>query len=138
MQHQQTITHKRLGVQIGGTVTATGTAEINLEAVIASAAADYELSFDIELSDAAALKMLFIMATEDMTIKWNDSGGTQGTNVLKANEPVVWHSNLDISEQPNPLITLGAVDITSLFVTNNSNPAAAGTLYVSALLDPTV
>ena len=130
MQHQLTVTHSHSGISRGGVKTSTGDGECNREVSILGSASDVLIALTLDVSQ---LKQVFIMATQDMTLEWNDSAGAQGAITLKANDPVGWHSDLDAVECPNPLLT---TDITAIYVTNDT--ADAGTFYMYCLLDSTV
>jgi hypothetical protein len=79
--------------------------------------------------DVSALQVLYINSTQDILIEWNDNAGSQGSINLKANKPCIWWAD---AYHSNPL---GAVDVTSLYLTNASG--AAATFNFLALEDVT-
>lgn len=76
--------------------------------------------------DVSACESFYLFATQNMTIKTNNSGSPDDTIVLRANEPYQWHTNAYDA-------FLLTADVTALYVTNTT----AGDLQIRALMDPT-
>ena len=108
---------------LGYSVPSSAGGEVNLDEDIPIAAAT---EFDIAI-DVSQLKSLMLVADVDCTVKTNNSGAPDNTLNLKANKPLVWES------QSGYFATPLTVDVTKLFI----NSAAAGTLKLRGLVDPT-
>lgn len=78
--------------------------------------------------DVSQMKVLYLHSDVDCTLETNSSSAAAVTLALVAGQPVVWSST---NGQANPFST---VDVTALYV----SAAAAGTLTLKALVDPTV
>jgi hypothetical protein len=122
---KQEMSHGSRVVQRINTFTEEGHDAI--EAVVADSTTDQVVTAGVDVS---ALKLLFILATQDMTLEWNDAAGSQGSIALKANRPLVWDS--EAAYYTNPL---GGTDVTQFFITNVSG--AAGVLYIDTIIDIT-
>lgn len=107
--------------------TAGTSALAGINEAIASDAADV---LYVWTCDVSQVKTIVLLATQDMTLKTNSSTVPADTLVLKANSPYVWST-----DSLNTLLL--TVDVTALYVTNNSTPATAGTLTISGSYDPT-
>lgn len=90
---------------------------------IASDAVDAEFAVTIPDSD---LVLLGLFATVDMTVKTNSSGDPDDTFTLKAGVPYVWTADAPFA---NPI----SEPVASIFVTNTSSPAEAGSLGIVVL-----
>jgi hypothetical protein len=79
--------------------------------------------------DKDRLKMVYLVATEAMTIETNATDATGGDTItLNADEPLFWHNGM--AEATNPFAT---ADVTVFYVTNTT----AGDLKGFILHDPT-
>ncbi len=82
--------------------------------------------------DVSNLKALFVGSNKDLMIEINNPGGSSAapddTWALKANQPIDWAED-DVEDCPL------AVDVTQIYVTNNSG--AAADLEIRALVNPT-
>lgn len=78
--------------------------------------------------DVSALKSLFVVSDQNVTMKSNSSGAPDDTLTLLANQPLVWYSG---SYYPCPL----TVDVVKFYVANASG--AEADIYIFALIDPT-
>lgn len=105
------------GNSIGLTLTAGGSAQTTFDVAIAANQTNFEI--DCAIPVAPELQAFLLVATQNMTIKTNNSGSPTDTINLVAGIPFFWIGNGSI-----PLS--GA--ITKLFVTNTT----AGTLSVRA------
>lgn len=93
---------------------------------IADSETDKQVTANIDVS---ALKSLYILSDQDMTLETNSGSTPDDTIALKANKPVVWESSSGYFS--NPL----TADVTALFFTNASGSAA--NLKIRTLEDPT-
>lgn len=105
----------------------TGDLQISINQAVASDAADLEVVVAIDVSEA---KVVYMKSDVDCTVETNDGGSPVDTIALVANVPYVWTTDSYDS------LLLGT-DVTSLFLTNDSNPAVAGTFELEVLVDPT-
>ena len=77
--------------------------------------------------DVSQLKSIVIKSSVDMTLEFNNSTTGVPTINLKAGVPYIWNTDSYDS-------LLLSADVTALYVTNTT----AGTLELSAIVDPTV
>ena len=97
-------------------ITATGTDSVRWERSVADAAADEEL--DIPEITQANITSLYLLSTQDVTLKTNSSGAPTDTIELKANRAYWW----DVNAYNDCLLT---GDITAnVFATNASGGTA--------------
>lgn len=68
----------------------------------------YLVDFVLNVSE---IKSFYMVSSQDLTIKTNDSGAPADTIVLKANKPLIWQHD---SLHANPF----SEDITALYLTN--------------------
>ncbi|QDT95553.1 hypothetical protein [Gimesia aquarii] len=106
-------------------ITITADGEANVEVEIPDASTDLEVVISIDFS---ALKLLFMVADQDLTIETNNGTTPDDTISLTADKPLVWFEQSGYS---NPL----TMDVTNMFVTNNSGSAAK--LIIKTLQDAT-
>ena len=106
-------------------ITITADGEANLEVAVADEAADLAINIAIDFS---ALKLLYIVSDQDLTIETNDGTTPDDTLTLLAGKPIVWFEGCGFT---NPL----SADVTALYATNASG--ADATLYVKTLQDAT-
>jgi len=99
--------------------------EANLEIAVADESTDLAANIGIDVS---ALKFLYIVSDQDLTVETNDGTSPDDTLTLSAGKPIVWYDGCGYS---NPLGT----DVTALYLTNASG--ADATLYVKTLQDAT-
>lgn len=106
-------------------ITIQADSEANAEIAVADSSTDLAINMAIDVS---ALKLLYMVSDQDLTIETNDGETPDDTIALKAGKPLVWHEDCGYT---NPLGT----DVTALFATNASGTDA--TLYVKTLQDAT-
>jgi hypothetical protein len=107
-------------------ITIEAASQTRLAEPIPGASTDLEIPLAVDVS---ALKSLIISADRDMTIETNSGSAADATINLRADEPLIWHSNAYFS---NPF---GATDVTSIFVTLAAGDASV--LTIETLQDPT-
>lgn len=96
--------------------------EANLDHTIAIGT-DVEVQFPLDVS---AVESIILLSTANVTIETNDGSSPDNTLALLANKPYVWNkSSYDTFKF--------TTDIVALFLT----AAAAGTLKIRAIVDPT-
>jgi len=117
-----------VGSPVSQLVTRTGSRTVDVEEAIASDAADLQIGF---ACDVTATKLLYMESSVALTIETNSSSAPQETIVLAANAPLVWIPGA--AGQAAPF----AGDVTTIYVTNDSDPAVAGTLKIKMLDDVT-
>lgn len=100
--------------------THTGDSQVVMDETVPDSTTDKEYVLGIDVSQ---LQVIAILASEDMTIKTNDSGSPQETISLTADDPVIFETG-DTA--------LFAGDVTSIFVSNASG--SSGTLKINALM----
>lgn len=118
------------GQAIGASAVAdevSGDSMLQLAITIASDASDAAANCVI---DEDTLAGFFMVSDVDCTVKTNSDSAAQETFDLSAGVPVYWTSN---SSGAKPI----SDDLTALYITNDSSPAAAGTLYLVAVTDAT-
>lgn len=113
------------GSTISKTNKYSGSLQTRLNEVIAAAQTNYEI--DIAL-DVSALQAIFIVSSQDVTLKTNNAGSPADTLDLTANKPYQW----DIDSYHDCLLT---TDVTKFFVTNSGSNSAI--LQLEAVLDAT-
>lgn len=114
-------------VQIDQSVLLTADGADTRQIAVASDAVDFVVNLTIDQSELAELVLL---STVDLTVVTYD-GAVEGDTVnLLANKPLVWFPD---SQLACPLTG----DCTQLKLTNDSDPATAGTLTVAVLQDAT-
>ena len=99
--------------------------ELNVDESIADGETDLLVNWTCDYS---ALKALYIVSDQDLTIETNDGTTPDDTITLSANVPLLWTSTGYLA---NPF----SADVTALYVTNASGSAAA--LKIRSLQDPT-
>jgi len=100
-------------------VTKTADNANNLSVAVADSATDDQHTYDIDVS---LVESIYWVSDQTVTIETNDGTTPAQTITLTANQPLVWHDTMVFS---NPL----TVDITDVFVTNNSGSTANVKLY---------
>ncbi len=90
--------------------TYEGDVEVNINQAIAASAADYEVLVAVDVS---TLKSIVLLATNDCTIKTNNSGTPTNTINLVAGVPYVW--TID-SYNTNKL----TADVSKIFITHGA------------------
>lgn len=113
------------GNSLTGATVVSADGQQSVAVAVNDSVSDLEIEFDVLIAD---LKSIFILATQDMTLKTNSSGAPPETLDLLAGKPYVWHEG-------SYFANLLATDITKFFVTNASG--ADGQLDVEALYDAT-
>lgn len=106
-------------------ITITADGEANLEVAVADESADLAINVAIDYS---ALKLLYIVSDQDLTVETNDGSSPDDTLTLLAGIPIVWFEGCGFT---NPL----SADVTALYATNASG--ADATLTVKTLQDAT-
>ncbi|QDU03142.1 hypothetical protein V6x_28540 [Gimesia chilikensis] len=106
-------------------ITIEADGEANVAVSVPDESADLAINIAIDFS---ALKMLYIVADQDLTIETNDGTTPDDTLALKAGKPIVWYEGCGYT---NPL----SADVTALYATNASGTDA--TLNVKTLQDAT-
>ncbi len=109
-----------IGTVVTKSITITDEAVLDLSFDVADSQTDEEHNIDLDVS---AMKSLYIVSDQAVTMEWNDSSGTQGALVLVANEPVIWWST-QVTDGGNTLNPLGSTDLTTTFWTNASGSTA--------------
>lgn len=105
----------------------TGDLQSSINQAVASDASELEVIVAIDVSE---VEVFYMKSDVDLTVKTNSSGAPDDTIVLVANVPYEW----TVDSYDSFLLS---TDVTSLFLTNDSNPATAGTLELEVLADPT-
>ena len=113
------------GEVISHTITETDAAQVTIDESVADGQTDVLVACVIDVSEIA---MLFIVSSQDVTLETNSGAAPDDSFSLRANEPLVWHTN---SYHTRPL----TVDVTGLYVTNASG--AAANVKVRCLYDST-
>jgi hypothetical protein len=111
---------------------------VNIKEPIGSSASDLVIDATIVNDTADRLKFIAIQAqVADMTIKLADGSGAKvdasAEYSLDAGEVFIWPQTSGATAPA----WVGEGTIEQILVTNDSDPAAAGTLVLSALYDPT-
>lgn len=115
---------------INQAVEKTGGAEFNLDEAVVDGAAGLSI---VATLDVSALKLLYLISDQALTVKTNDNGSPNNTFTLAANVPFAWvEGGAALRDTAGALVT---VDVATLKVTNASGNDA--TLKVRALYDPT-
>ncbi len=101
------------GISIGGDAEQeiSGDQESAGSVAVSANQTNKEIDWAFTLADAKAYA---ICATQDCTVKTNDSGAPQETLTLKANQALVWREN-----DPSTMHFLSD-DITKIYVTNTT------------------
>ena len=134
ISHTITFSYTTSSGTINQTATITAEAEERQEVPIASDAADYEI--DVHIPDGE-VKAFIILADQNLSLEYNDATGTNGDITLTADVPHLWWEDAPWSLVNIMSYAGGAVNITKFFVTNDSDPATATTLYITTLYDAT-
>lgn len=113
------------GLTLSKTVSQTADAEDNRSVSVPAATTDKLIDFAMTI---ARLKMIYILADQDMTLETNSGSSPGNTITLKANIPFWWSST---SGESNPFTS----NITALYATHAG--ATDGTLEIRALYDST-
>ncbi len=106
-------------------VAKTADGEINLDVAVADESTDLQA---VVALDVSALKSLYIVSDQAVTIETNDGLSPDDTLTLAAGVPIAWH---DTDGTDNPLGT----DVTDLYFTNASGNDAI--VKIRALQDVT-
>lgn len=113
---------------VSGTIVETADAEANQIISVGSTGTDVEVSVAFPF---AALKNFFALSTQDLTIETNAIDATGGNTIeLVANVPF-WYSAS--AGHTNPF----SANVTKMYLTNDSDPAAAATVNIRILYDGT-
>ena len=134
MNQTITYTHRGAGGTITKTITVAGDQESRLSIPFASDASD--VLIDIFIPDNQ-VKAITFLADQDCTLEFNDNSGTLGTITLTANLPVYYFDGCAWTYDSVMGFAGAAGDITAMYLTNTSDPAAAGTLSIIMLIDAT-
>lgn len=113
------------GLSLSASKAYSDSAEYNFSETIGGAETDTEIACTLIVLEIAAV---YICATQDMLMEWNDNVGTQGHIDLLANEPYIWHTDSYYTNLLTP-------DITALFVTNASG--TSGVIDFRCVFDST-
>ncbi len=108
----------------GATVVSTD-GQQSVAVAVNDAVSDLEIEFDVLIAD---LKSVFILATQDMTLKTNSTGAPDETLNLLAGKPYEW-------QEGSYFANLLGTNIAKFYVSNASG--ADGQLDVEALYDAT-
>lgn len=106
-------------------ITVTADSEANYELAVADESTDLTANVAIDYS---AVKLLYIVSDQDLTIETNDGDTPDDTLTLVANKPLVWFEGCGYT---NPL----SADVTAVYLTNASGTDA--TLNIKVLQDAT-
>jgi len=106
-------------------ITVTADSEANYELAVADESTDLAANVAIDFS---AVKLLYIVSDQDLTIETNDGSSPDDTLTLVANKPLVWFEDCGYT---NPL----SADVTAVYLTNASGTDA--TLNIKVLQDAT-
>ena len=123
--HTPGATYNGGGLNINETKAYTGASQIAVDEAVGIGATDLAISLSLDVS---AMTAIVILADQVLTLEWNDTSGTQGSFVTKANIPYIW--NTDSYDA-----CLIDADVTQLYATNASGVAAR--LRIAAVTDPT-
>lgn len=96
------------GRSIQGSVTETGSVEINLDEQFPAASTNAPLA---AVFATATLQSFYLVASQDMTIKTNSTGSPGNTWNLKANIPFFWSTSAGYFTNPV------SADVTGFYVT---------------------
>lgn len=99
----------------------SGSSIVEVVESIAIAAADFAINIAIDVS---AVKSIFILSDQDLTLETNDGTTPDDTITLKANVPYIW--NADSYD-----VFLLTTDVTQLLLTNASGVIASLRVIVS-------
>lgn len=126
---QQTLTYGWKGDadSLSQSVTIEAGLSKNVQEQIPAGSSELVVDFD---ADVSQLKLVYISATKDLTIKTNSSGSPAKTIALTANEPLMWKASDGAANNP-----FGSTDVTKLYVTNGTGVATD--LKIRSLEDPT-
>lgn len=113
------------GQQLTATESIACSGGIDVDETIPANSTDLLVALTLDVSQ---LKVLYMLATADMTLETNSSSSPVHTITLKAGVPRVWTST-DGSTSP-----VANTDVTALYVTST----AGGTLKIRAGYDATV
>lgn len=108
----------------------TGGSEQNLDEAVAAGSNPLSIAFPLDVS---ALKLLYIVADQDLVVKTNDNTTPNNTFTLVAGVPFVWSTGGAALRDTGG--TAVSTDVVTLKVTNAGEDDA--TLQIRALLDPT-
>jgi len=123
MQHNIAVTWNNGGSPKQGSFAKTGTAEFNVDESIPGSTTNQLIPFALVRSQLAAF---FMISDQDVTIKTNSTGAPTTTLTMKANEPLVWIPNNNVTDPLTGDITTG------MYVTNDGTVVA--NLSIRALL----
>jgi hypothetical protein len=112
-QRNSDITSKRQDITADGELTA--------EIAVPDSSTDLQATVAIDVS---AMKSLFLLSDQDVTIETNSGSAADDTITLKAGIPLIWENVSGY--YTNPLGT----DVTDLYITNDSGSSATVTLRV--------
>lgn len=114
------------GIDVTKSVTITDEFRIDSQFTVGGAVSDELHTLSLDVSEA---RMVYIVSTTAITMKWNDSGGAQGDILFVANEPVLWWSTQK-TDGGSTLNPLGTVDITATYWTNGSGTDATVSIKI--------
>ena len=106
-------------------VSKSASAQLSIDEEIVDSSSDLEIAMVLDVSEIA---MILILSDQDITLETNSGAAPDNTLSLKAGEPYIWHAD---SLFTNKL----TVDITAIFITNDSGAAAR--LQIEVLYDAT-
>lgn len=104
----------------------TGSARLGIDEEIADGQTDYQIAFDLDVSE---IQGLAIVSDQDVTVETNDGTSPGDTINLVAGVPQVYSGSPSFGDNPF------SVDTTDLYVTNASGEAAR--LQVEVVYDST-
>lgn len=113
------------GQSFSGSKTYTGDKRISMNFQVADGLADDQHPVTVDIDQ---LQMFVMMSDEDVTVKWNDAAGTQGSVSLKAKVPWV---ELVAADQYQT--TKFGVDVTDFFITNLAGGAATANIWIEII-----
>jgi hypothetical protein len=121
------------GGAVSSSVVKIHEAVAELDVTVASDAANAAIDFVLNVSRC---NYLFMQCDQDVLVETNNSGSPTDTYTLKAGIPYCWFKGNGQTTLPTSDAAEELSDITSLFVTNQSSPATAGTLKIRVGYDP--
>ncbi len=124
--HNLDLAWSRGNDQVSQRITKSGGREVNLSEPIPDSSTN--LSLPLIGLDISALKTLYLVADQDLTVKTNSSTEPDDTLTLESGQPLVWWDG-------NGFAAPFSEDVATLFVTNASGDDAV--LQLFALLDAT-
>jgi len=113
---------------INKTITESGSARVDVEETVADSETDYQII--VPAIDVSALKLIYILSDQDVTVETNSGTAADDTLALKADEPYVWH----VSDLNTKLLTTD-IGVNGIYVTNASGSSA--TINLLFIIDAT-